>query len=68
MSGRALDVALAYYDAWTSKDLERAMALVADDIVCEAPPGRIEGADAYRNFMGPVRADPRACRPDRRIR
>jgi hypothetical protein len=53
MSGRALDVALAYYDAWTNKDFERAMTFVADDIVCDAPPGRIEGADAYRNFMGP---------------
>jgi SnoaL-like protein len=50
---RALDVALAYYDAWTSKDFERAMTYVADDVVCDAPPGRIEGADAYRAFMGP---------------
>jgi ketosteroid isomerase-like protein len=49
----ALEVALAYFDAWTSKDFERAMTYVADDIVCDAPPGRIEGADAYRAFMGP---------------
>jgi hypothetical protein len=53
MSGRALDVALEYYDAWTSKDFERAMTFVADDVVCDAPAGRIEGADAYRAFMGP---------------
>ena len=53
LSGRALEVALAYYDAWTSKDFDRAMMYVADDIVCDAPPGRIEGADAYREFMGP---------------
>jgi SnoaL-like protein len=38
---------------WTSRDLERAMTYVADDIVCDAPAGRIEGADAYRAFMGP---------------
>jgi hypothetical protein len=50
---QALDVALAYHDAWTSKDLERAMTYVADDIVCDAPAGRIEGAEAYRAFMGP---------------
>lgn len=49
----ALDVALAYHEAWASKDFERAMTYIADDIVCEAPAGRIEGADAYRGFMGP---------------
>jgi hypothetical protein len=49
----ALDVALAYYDAWTSRDFERAMTYIADDIVCDAPAGRIEGAGAYGEFMGP---------------
>jgi ketosteroid isomerase-like protein len=49
----ALQVALAYYEAWTSKDLDRAMTYISDDIVCEAPAGRIEGAEAYRAFMGP---------------
>lgn len=52
-SSPALRVALAYYEAWTSKDLERAMSYVSDDIVCEAPPGRLEGAEAYRAFMTP---------------
>lgn len=52
-SSRALQVALAYYEAWTSKDLDLAMTYIAEDIVCEAPAGRIEGADAYRAFMGP---------------
>lgn len=49
----ALQVALAYYEAWTSKDLERAMNYISDGIVCEAPAGRLEGAEAYRAFMGP---------------
>lgn len=49
----ALEVALAYYDAWTNKDIDRAMSYIAEDIVCEAPAGRIEGADAYRAFMSP---------------
>lgn len=53
MTGTALRVALAYYEAWTSKDMDAAMAFVADDIVCEAPAGRITGAAAYRAFMGP---------------
>ena len=49
----ALDVALAYHQAWTSQDLEEAMSYIADDIVCDAPAGRLEGAAAYREFMGP---------------
>jgi ketosteroid isomerase-like protein len=50
---RALQTALAYYQAWTSHDLDKAMSYVADDIVCDAPAGRLEGADAYRGFLGP---------------
>jgi len=53
MTEQALRVALAYHRAWTSKNLEEAMAYVADDVVCDAPAGRIEGAAAYRAFMGP---------------
>jgi hypothetical protein len=49
----ALCTALAYYRAWTSHDLDKAMSYIADDIVCDAPAGRLEGADAYRGFMGP---------------
>ncbi|MFC5034316.1 nuclear transport factor 2 family protein [Streptomyces sp. DSM 41987] len=49
----ALKTALAYHDAWTGKDFERAMTYIADDIICDAPAGRIEGAAAYRAFMGP---------------
>ena len=49
----ALEVALAYFHAWTSHDLEKAMSYIADDIVCDAPAGRLEGAVAYRGFMGP---------------
>lgn len=48
----ALTVALAYYEAWTEKDLDRAMTFVADDIVCDAPAGRITGIAAYREFLG----------------
>ena len=49
----ALRTALAYYQAWTGHDLDKAMSYVADDIVCDAPAGRLEGAAAYRGFMGP---------------
>jgi ketosteroid isomerase-like protein len=49
----ALRIALAYYEAWTTHDLDRAMTYIADDIVCDAPAGRLEGAQAYRGFMAP---------------
>lgn len=49
--GKAAQVALAYYEAWASKDLEQTMSFIADDIVCDAPAGRIEGARAYRGFL-----------------
>jgi hypothetical protein len=50
---KALATALAYYQAWTSHDFEQAMTYIADDIVCQAPAGRLEGAGAFREFMGP---------------
>jgi ketosteroid isomerase-like protein len=49
----ALHTALAYHHAWTTHDLDKAMSYIADDIVCDAPAGRLEGAEAYRGFMGP---------------
>jgi ketosteroid isomerase-like protein len=49
----ALQTALAYFRAWTSHDFEGAMRYVADDIVCDAPAGRLAGAEAFRGFMGP---------------
>lgn len=50
---QALETALAYYEAWTSSNLERAMSYIAEDVVCDAPAGRLEGSEAYRGFMGP---------------
>ncbi len=49
----ALQVALAYYQAWTGKDVDAAMRHLADDVVCDAPAGRLEGVEAYRQFLGP---------------
>jgi hypothetical protein len=51
--GAALRTALAYHRAWTTKDFEQAMSYIADDIVCQAPAGRLEGSEAFRGFMGP---------------
>jgi ketosteroid isomerase-like protein len=49
----ALRTALAYYRAWTGHDLDEAMSYVADDVVCDAPAGRLQGAEAYRGFLAP---------------
>ena len=49
----ALQIALAYYQAWTGKDVDGAMRHLADDVVCDAPAGRLEGVPAYREFLGP---------------
>lgn len=47
----ALRTARAYHLAWTGQDLDSAMRYIADDIVCRAPGGTIEGADGYRAFL-----------------
>ena len=52
-STTAVQIAVAYYQAWTSHDFDQAMTYVAEDIVCLAPAGRYEGAEAFRGFMGP---------------
>ena len=49
----ALRTALAYFRAWTGHDLDQAMSYIADDIVCDAPAGRLDGAEAYRGFISP---------------
>jgi hypothetical protein len=46
----AKQVAEGYASAWTSGDIDTAMSYIADDIVCEAPAGTIEGKAAYREF------------------
>ncbi len=40
-----------YSRAWMSGDVDKAMSYIADDIVCEAPAGKIEGPAAYRRFL-----------------
>ncbi|HEU5266169.1 MAG TPA: nuclear transport factor 2 family protein [Jatrophihabitans sp.] len=52
-ASEALATSLAYYQAWTAKDFDRAMSLIADDVVCDSPGGRFTGAEAFRGFMEP---------------
>jgi hypothetical protein len=49
----ALETALAYHQAWTNHDFERAMGYIHQHIVCQAPAGTVSGAEAFRAFMGP---------------
>jgi len=49
-NGLAQKIAEAYARAWTSGDVDKAMTYLADDIVCDAPAGRVEGVAAYRPF------------------
>jgi hypothetical protein len=53
MTSQALQIALAHHGAWTGKDIEAAMAYIADDVVLDAPSGRITGIHAYREFLAP---------------
>ncbi|MBF6074086.1 nuclear transport factor 2 family protein [Nocardia beijingensis] len=49
----ALRTSLAFYHAWTGHDFAEAMTYVAEEIVCDAPAGRITGAAAFREFLEP---------------
>lgn len=48
----AVHTAPDYHRAWTSGDLDTAMGLVDDGIVCRAPGEEITGKDAYRAYLG----------------
>ena len=48
----ALETALAYHRAWTTGDLDGAMAHVADDIICQAPGQELSSKSEYRSFLG----------------
>ncbi|MCZ4326267.1 nuclear transport factor 2 family protein [Brachybacterium paraconglomeratum] len=47
----AHDIVKDYHRAWTSGDIETAMALVDDDIECQAPGVDLHGKEAYREFI-----------------
>ncbi|MFD4600859.1 nuclear transport factor 2 family protein [Streptomyces sp. NPDC058464] len=51
--GTAQKIADEFVRAWLAGDVEKALAFLADDIVCEAPNGRFEGLDRYRQFLEP---------------
>src|SRR4051794_38675449 len=61
-TSRALQTALDYHRAWSSNDIDSAMALVDPGIVCRSPGGPVRGVDEFRAFMGPFAATTTATR------
>lgn len=53
MTAVATKIADEYLRAWLAKDVEKALSYVADDVVCDAPTGRITGLAGYRKFLEP---------------
>ncbi|MFI6741597.1 nuclear transport factor 2 family protein [Nonomuraea sp. NPDC050451] len=49
----ARKIAEDFVRAWTGKDVDKALSLLADDVVCEAPTGTFEGVEGYRGFLEP---------------
>jgi ketosteroid isomerase-like protein len=49
----ARKIADDFVRAWTSRDVDKALSFLADDVVCEAPNGSFEGAARYREFLEP---------------
>jgi ketosteroid isomerase-like protein len=47
----AFEIVKDYHQAWTSGDVDGAMAVVADDIVCRAPGRDLTGKEAYRGYI-----------------
>ncbi len=48
----ALDVVLAYTDAWASKDLQAAARCLADDVVFDGPFARYDSAEPLMQGLG----------------
>lgn len=53
MTAIATKIADEYLRAWLGRDVEKALSYLADDVVCDAPAGRITGLTGYRRFLEP---------------
>jgi hypothetical protein len=51
LNGAPVSIARIYFESMASKDVDKIMAVVADDIVCDSPVGRLAGAPAFRGFQ-----------------
>jgi len=52
-TGSAQQIADEYVRAWLGGEVEKALGLIAEDVVCEAPTGQITGLVGYRQFLEP---------------
>lgn len=52
-SSAAQKIAEDYVRAWTGREVDKALSLLADNVVCEAPTGTFEGIDGLRGFLEP---------------
>lgn len=48
-----VDVALAYYQAWTTGDFAKALPHLSPEVHCDSPAGPLSGVDALRDYMAP---------------
>jgi len=49
----ALETSLAFHHAWMAGDIDTALKHVAEDVVCDAPAGRLTGSAQFRSFIEP---------------
>jgi hypothetical protein len=49
----AKEIGTSYARAWLDGNPEKALAFVAEDVVCEAPAGQLTGLAAVREFLTP---------------
>ncbi|MEU2281529.1 nuclear transport factor 2 family protein [Streptomyces sp. NPDC013178] len=53
ITGSAQKIADEFVRAWLGGDVDKAMSFLSEDVVCEAPNGRFEGLERYRQFLEP---------------
>ncbi|MEK1893568.1 MAG: nuclear transport factor 2 family protein [Rhizobium sp.] len=51
MNGAAVKIARSYIDAIINKDVDRILAISADDVVCNSPISKLTGKEAFSGFQ-----------------
>ena len=51
MNGTVAKIARTYVEAIINKDVDKILALTADDIVCNSPISKLTGKEAFRGFQ-----------------
>ncbi|MFF8029909.1 nuclear transport factor 2 family protein [Streptomyces sp. NPDC007896] len=53
ITGSAQKIADEFVRAWLGGNIDEALSFVSEGIVCQAPNGRFEGLERYRQFLEP---------------